>query len=230
MTIAKPHTPQPQFWYDAGKAHKRIESWAQVRNLCGDFYEQATAELFGAIRIATRGNYDYCPDLAMPTAIADYAEVKSVGNTGRIIVYQSRAAKDAALEAGGSRLVYVIWRHRTKTKDVQSVAQLYERLAASVVSCTIFSFARLNALLQTSAPRELNKQRTQAGKLLGYGDRSKGYGIGWDYPLAQISSVCDHRRLPGFVRVTTYGYLFAPFAIEWDTSIDIGAAIDARYL
>lgn len=148
---------------------------ASSRNFCGDFFEEATAVLFGGKRIRTDGTKEVCPDIFLGDG--RYLEAKSVGCSGAFLVYESRLAKDEAfIAAHGAELSYVLWRHRYKLVEGTTLADLRDGCARTTVEAMIIPLAVLAPILHAAPIIVLNK----AQKRRGYG--AKGYNNGWRMP------------------------------------------------
>lgn len=199
--------PQPTLW--PGADDTPVKSAAQVRNIAGDFAEEATAVLLGGRRITTRGDYDVCPDVIVTPGL--YAESKSVGRSNSVIVYKGRHEKDQAwVKEHNAQLWYFIWRHGADSK-VASRDEMRRNMAVSIQSCLIVSLVEMTRILHSRPVRVLNtKYATRKGDPLGYGNRSKGYGIGWCLPLSIFlrTQTIEHDSLE------VYRLKLPPFRLE----------------
>jgi hypothetical protein len=223
MKISTPRAVDNQAWLWPDARDKPIKCMAATRNLCGDFFEQATAAALGAVRLKTDGTAEVCPDLRID--LTTYLESKSVGATGASIIYASRMRKDLRFCREHEACIwYCLWHHKVKVTDLRTVRELYRHLAAGIRHVTLLPLPIVRDLTRSRALKVLNKHYTsRKGEPLAYGDRSKGYGIGWSTPLNLYHTRCEvefvHQGslnvydidLPPFtVRTTQAGRLLFP--------------------
>lgn len=164
-----------------------IHSMAQTRNLCGNFFEDLTAAALHGQRLRTSGACNYCPDVKRGDNV--FAESKSSGKNGSVIVYTGRLEKDRVFTCppdgmgmGERQLFYVVWRHGVNVcadPAPGNVADLRAALAANVRYGVVAHLGAIERACRATAPRLLNSQYSKRGGRLGYGTVEKGYGYGW---------------------------------------------------
>ncbi len=167
----------------------KFKSFAETRNVVGDFFEDLTASLTGSRRCKTDGTKDYCPDIHHEGNT--FFECKSVGKNGTVIVYRDRLEKDLKFVADGHNLYYFMWKHSVKCKQVGGFVELCESLKLSLSKIVVLDVQSLSVVAKEKECRVLNKSYDQRNNPLGYGNRSKGYGVGWCISLSRLESVCD---------------------------------------
>jgi hypothetical protein len=157
---------------------------AASRNACGDFFEEATAQLLRGARMATDCRCEVCPDVSY---CAGYAESKSVGLNGAVIIYTHRREKDLQfMRENKCSLLYAIWHHSFPVKDAHFEEELRDGLARTMESVILLPAQVLHALLLPLPTRVLNTRPTSGGgNRLGYG--TNGYGTGWSVKLATLA-------------------------------------------
>lgn len=142
----------------------RLQCVEACRNWVGDYYEEATKQLFGGHRVATHGGVDYCPDITLAPGL--HLEVKAVGKGNAAIAYDSRLAKDDAFVRQGNRLYYVLWHHTFNIPPEGIVLpKLRSGLAAVTASVLILSAEEFSRTLRAGPLMKLNSS-----------PRAKGYG------------------------------------------------------
>lgn len=169
-------------WPDEGLY---VRTAGELRWLVGDFFEAATAALPGMIRHRTDSRAAYCPDLRYGGDGGPYVECKAVGNSGHVIAYDCRLAKDAEFVAGGRGLWYWVWHHRCRATSYvgRTRAELYAGLAASLRYVVAVPWSAFSAVADTYPSRVLNsgyaegrtRNRTN-NERCGY--ITNGYGVG----------------------------------------------------
>lgn len=196
----------------------------ECRWATGQFFEDVTAEVSGAVRLRTDSRCDICPDVRFDSQ--QYGEVKAIGRGGSVIFYESRMQKDHdfALETGCD-LVYWFWHHSCPVLQATSYGELKSRLAAATKRLYVIDQSLLRESVRHRPTRVVNSAYTQSGQPLGYGGRRKGYGIGWTLPLsyfaehsqklaARLSHCVGGRysmeNVEVFVSRPQYGYLVFP--------------------
>lgn len=188
-------TVHPLLWQGADDV--LIKTSAQTRNMVGEFFEIATATAFNGRRHKTDGAADVCPDVSFGDRI--FGESKAIGLTGSVIVYRVRHNKDERFESTGARLFYFLWNHATAIDGIKTRSELRRNLARSVVDLIVVSRDAMEPAFANLPCRILNSAYTRAGKPLGYGAASKGYGDGWSIPLNALRGVAPIvRRMPMF--------------------------------
>lgn len=223
MNLPKPRISDTQgiLWADLN--NRPIRTWAQTRNLCGEFYERATAAALNSTRLRTDGTMAVCPDLRHNLHPQTFIESKSVGSTGHSIIYAARMRKDRQFsKVHDVSFMYSIWHHRVRTKDITSEFDLYERLAAGTQYLIVLPLTVVYPLARSCSLKVLNKkyrERKEGRKYLGYADRSKGYGIGWSIPLKKMQGLCPVMRQVGPISV---GQFIIPRTIVYTDAIGVG--------
>lgn len=166
-----------------------INCMAITRNLCGDFFEQATAAIGGHKRNRTDGTADYCPDLSDRLDANTYHEVKSVGRSSTSIIYAGRLEKDYRFTHAGNALNYWFWHHSVEASKAATVEDLYVSLAGSLSYVIILPYELVRTVALGRPLKMLNKKYNHR-KPNGYACRSKGYGDGYSIPLSNLKNMC----------------------------------------
>lgn len=166
-----------------------IDKMAITRNLCGEFFEQATASIGGHKRNRTDGTADYCPDLSDRLDAHTYHEVKSVGRSSTSIIYAGRLEKDYQFTHAGNCLNYWFWHHSVEVSTVKTVEELQVALSGSLSYLIILPYELVRAVALARPLKMLNKAYNTRNRN-GYACRSKGYGDGYSIPLSILKSIC----------------------------------------
>jgi hypothetical protein len=209
VRVSRPKIVNKQFVLWHGADDKTFKSIAAVRNWAGDFFEEATHALTGAVRLKTDGSCDVCPDLKLRDKV--YLESKCVGQSQSAIIYDHRFARDEKLVAHeGGEMFYCFWHHDLECNGCRTLFELRAGLATHVETLIVVKLEQLAALLKTRPIRTLNASyETRTGIPLGYG--SNGYGRGWSFPLSLLVPLCS---LPFVVDGTrAYGVTLRPYAV-----------------
>lgn len=154
---------------------RALYSMAQTRTYCGEFFEEATRDLFQADRHVTNGQADICPDLSLGN---HYMEVKSVGKGRQGLVYAQRLAHDRLLlDATGGQLTYVFWFHQIAAGECRTIAHLRASLAAGAVCVFAIPFQEIEAACRDLPPKVMNyRAATVGGKAK---TEMAGYRLPW---------------------------------------------------
>lgn len=181
-------SPAPLLFANA--LERNIRSPHELRNLIGDMVEDfATAHFPPSRRIKINGNVKINPDVHYDSN--RYFECKSCGRNGSVIIYEGRLAKDQQFVEQGNTLHYMIWSHSLDTRDIKTTDQLKSCLINSIKAITVVPLSLLVGLTNNRPVRCLNSGYTNRGNRLGYGNGSKGYGMGWCLPLKLIQAECE---------------------------------------
>lgn len=141
---------------------RTIDRPAQVRNYCGEFFEEASRILFRAQRHQTDGRATVCPDLSVGPK--RYLEVKSIGRTRQGLVYAARLEKDRRLVDSGAQLTYVFWLHSVPAQAFTTLIQLRCALARGVDQVLCIPFERLEAACRRLTPKVMNYRNATVTK------------------------------------------------------------------
>jgi hypothetical protein len=185
-----PRTPSHPVLF-VGATERPLPTLAAMRNVTGEFAEHCTAGASGGVRLKTNGTYDVCPDVFVEECRA-FCESKAVGKSGNAIVYQARLEKDVVWTAErGASLYYWFWYHRCNLTPLVGAYpwDVRQHFAGRLRGAAVLSLASLVAICASVKPKVLNKQYSQRGGRLGYGDLSKGYGIGYSVPRRAVQSL-----------------------------------------
>lgn len=195
------NTPGQTLWPHL-ELHDRPCNMAASRNFCGDFFEEATAVVFGGMRLVTDSQCDVCPDIKL-VGLNHYGEVKCIGNNGSAIIYEHRRTKDLEfISRNGVTLEYFFWRHQTSVNDYRYVGVLRESLARTVSDLVRIPATVVHAYLADKPTRVLNtKTKTDSGQRLGYG--TNGYGKGWSIPYTVLQEMAMTGRYSNFQQAQT---------------------------
>lgn len=205
-----PQIPRSLFPLETLESCERTITPAAARNVLGDFYEEATASLLGAIRLRTSSNHKVCPDLQYRQGKRIFFESKSVGKTRHVIIYQNRWEKDQRwINRHRARHYYCIWTHRLSVPGTDiTISRLHATLPDHTHCLYLIPTVVLKELITQLPLRVLNTAYIQSGpntgKRLGYGSKSSCNGIGWSIPISQIEQHC-HRTIYSFP-TSVYGY------------------------
>lgn len=134
---------------------KPIKSVGASRVLVGAFYEELTAKVFGGRRHTCSPGADYCPDVSIDERI--YLECKSVGHTGKVMVYEGRLEKDWDFSRK-RQLFYVIWRHRVRAKYYHTEQDLQAALLMGTLWCAVVPFDEIWKLCKATHLVKLNSK------------------------------------------------------------------------
>lgn len=201
--------PQQQFTLWDMEDHS-IRCMAQTRNLCGNFFEQATAALTGAKQHRTDARADMCPDLSLGE---DYFESKSIGCTARSILYLRRIANDSRLrkQHPDKRLYYCLWHHKSRMEGIKDKRELRKALSVTLCHCTLLPFEIVRDCIRRHPLKMLNKQYANRREApTGY--NTKTYGRGWSVALTEFEDLCGVTlRHPG---LSVAGVQTVPFEVR----------------
>lgn len=143
----------------------------------GDFFEEATRKLYGGIRFQTENDCDYCPDVKFRRNY--YGEVKASGRSGKIILYESRLARELQwCRENNLRLDYVVWRHRAYIPDCNSKQDIYDALACSVSTVIRVPIQILADIAATLPVKTINRWNPL------------GWNRGWQISVTRIIPYC----------------------------------------
>lgn len=184
-----------------------ITTHGYARYLTGDFFEEATATVSGAVRLKTDSRC-YCPDLRWDESI--YFETKAIGKSNRAIIYDHRLEKDRVYcRRKRISMYYWFWRHTHSVLQSPDHRHLQSSLGQSIVEIFVVSLGVVEHIVSTIPLKILNtggtiKTGPNAGQRLGYG--GKGYGKGWSLPVTELQecSALTCMYMPGFFSV--YGH------------------------
>lgn len=147
--IHQPVTPAPRLGYLAGfDCDIPITKPAQCRYYVGEYMEKIAAQLTGLPELKTNG--DWCPDFIRGK---EALEVKAIGNSRRLIIYEHRLAAD---EASGYDVSYFLWIHTAPATQATSVAALHSLLRANLRTLIVAPVGRIRELCAKAKPRKLN--------------------------------------------------------------------------
>lgn len=133
---------------------RAFHSMAQTRTYCGEFFEEATRDLFQADRHVTNGQADICPDLSLGN---HYLEVKSVGKGRQGLVYAQRLEHDRLLlDATGGKLTYIFWFHQVAAGECKTIAHLRNSLANGAVCVFAIPFPEIEAACRLLPAKIMN--------------------------------------------------------------------------
>lgn len=173
-----------------------ITSKGQARWAVGEFFEDATAAVSGAVRHRTSGVAEYCPDLRYDDAT--YFEVKGCGQSSQVILYQCRMQKDELfVREHNVALIYWLWCHKFPVLQAKTFNELGGGLSGAATQLLIVHRDVLCGIVKQMEPRVVNSGATKGGRRLGYG--LKGYGTGWTVRTSVIRQQC--RQLMGATNV-----------------------------
>ena len=134
-----------------------IASMAVTRNICGDFYEEASQHLFDAKRHRTDGSCDVCPDLSLIDRPLSFIESKSIGNTRAAIIYEHRLRKDRKfVDSINGRLTYVFWMHAARVGKLQTRGLIHAALARTTWAVYALSLQQIEKLCEFRPARKMN--------------------------------------------------------------------------
>lgn len=167
---------------------REIQKAGALRWFVGEVIEELTTEVFGGMCLRTDGCCSYCPDVQFEWG---FAECKSSGRGGRIIVYEFRAEKDRRFVEAGNRLDYIVWRHRLKLEVPVLESTFRTAMRAGVYECVRVSHQTLYNILCEQPIRTVNSGTTRSGYRLGYGTRE--YGEGWCLPVNRLKELCEQQ-------------------------------------
>lgn len=177
-----------------------LTSFGVARYAVGDFFEQATASVSGAVRLRTDHRCKVCPDLQQSPRL--FFECKGVGKNGSIIIYKGRVEKyEQFVQDTSARIVYWVWQHNFPVKSAVSYNQLHGELTQSTFRLLVFDERMLRSAIGEKIPRVVNSGATKAGNRLGYGNEAKGYGIGWLLRVNWFAERCQ--QLPNRLNFST---------------------------
>lgn len=131
-----------------------FEHFAECRYYIGDFFEEATKAYYGAVRLATLGSVDICPDHQIDEDT--FLECKSVGRNGNTILYSSQLAKHAEFVNSGKRLYYIFWLHQLDVGTCISVAELHAGLARMLRKVIVIPLGEILCATDERQQRVLN--------------------------------------------------------------------------
>lgn len=175
---------------------RAVSGAGSARYWVGDFFEEATAAVTGAVRFRTDSRCAVCPDLGKRAGDLDYYFEAKATASGKVIVYASRLAKDEALAATvGGRLYYWVWSYR-RAAAAGSRDGLRSLLAWAASSVAVVPWTVVHGLV-THTPR----------KVVNSGAGQDGGGVGWVVPTAAIKAACRARGRTA--AATVYGRPFA---------------------
>jgi hypothetical protein len=120
-----------------------LPSQAMARPFVGDFFEEATRILMGAVRLKTDATKT-CPDNQIPSG--EYIECKSVGNSGNSLLYDHRIEKYDTFMAAGNRLYYVLWRHTCPATKYKTLYALREALSRAITHVMIVEASEVHTI------------------------------------------------------------------------------------
>jgi hypothetical protein len=132
-----------------------------TRHYVGNFFEEATRILTGAMPHVTDGQADICPDFSHGDR--SFLEVKSVSTTS-VYLFKHRIQADRRLvRSTGGRLTYVYWLHHAPAAQAKTLHDLYAMLAGSIDQVLAIPFKRLSRFLRKQ-PEILLRYRAFDGK------------------------------------------------------------------
>lgn len=172
----------------------------------GDFIEALTCETTTAEGLVADGSRVWCPDVQFDRAT--FGEVKAVGNSNQIVIYEDRLKKDKEhienpclwTSEAFPKLLYLFWRHKTNVKQCSTLYELRESLASTTFSLTIADLATVWELLSVRECRIVNSAiMKRSGKVNGYGALEKGYGVGWTLSVSDVQKRCSSMQVKEMV-------------------------------
>jgi hypothetical protein len=131
-----------------------FEHFAECRYYIGNFFEEATKEYYGAVRLSTIGSVDICPDHQLDETT--FFECKSVGRNGNSILYASQLEKHSAFVSTGKQLYYVFWLHQLDVSTCISVGELHAGLARSLRKVIVVPLEVITRATEGRQQRTLN--------------------------------------------------------------------------
>lgn len=196
------HLLFPELGYES-----RVCTIAACRNYMGDLFEELTVDLVGGKRLKTDSTKDVCPDIQIEDNL--FAESKSIGCSGAIIVYQCRLEKDLEfLAETGAQMHYVLWHHSCRITEGAPLGDLRTLALTKVRSVTVIPLPALAEILKQSPLITLNKKCRNRG----YG--AYGYTDGYRIPYAKVRDALPSQ--PEAVTATAYGRTTNPFTVYGD--------------
>lgn len=120
--------------------------------------------------------------------------MKSCGNTGSVILYDNRIAKDRRLlnARPGRRLKYVVWRHTLEVgKTVaasNALADLHVGLLRATKGFAVVDFDNIEAWCELRPVKVMNTGYFAGSSARRCGYNEDGYGRGWSMPFREA---CD---------------------------------------
>jgi len=175
MKLPKLRPRQLVFQWDSN--HKRCQYWSDT---IGQFFEEATASLTGGRRFATENGVEYCPDVAISPLV--FAESKSVGRGGRMIMYESRLQRELKwCIAHQVTIDYYIWRHRCDTKTCETETDVLAALASTCENVVVLGIVELAKYLDEHAP---------PSRIINNYGRMRG----WHVPFTQLMKLTNAEK------------------------------------
>ncbi len=171
----------------------------RCRVLVGDFMEEATAAISGGKRLKTDSTKVTCPDVQISKH--RFLESKSIGLSGKAIIYEERLKRDFKFCSAGRELFYCFWSHRFKVSQAESKAELHKAIKKHLVDVVIVPFDVLWSIYSKIPAKLLNNAYTKNGKRIGWG--SNGHSMGWNVSIKQLRGLCH--RLGTIHRIEVYG-------------------------
>ncbi len=146
----------------------------------GDFFEQATAALVCGQQLPLSVGNGYCPDVKAGEDY--YIESKSVGRSGRAIIYECRNRRQLLWCNKGQRyLDYFFWIHDAKLKSCRSSESVKKKLASHVSELLVIPQNLVQSLL--TAPAWIINNGNPIG-----------YRQGWQVPYNKLITLCTVKQ------------------------------------
>lgn len=143
------HTPAPRLGYLAGfDCDIPLTKPAQCRYYVGEYMEKITAQLTGLPELTTHGQW--CPDFIRGN---EAIEVKSIGKSRRVIIYDHRLTAD---ERSGYIISYFLWIHSANALNAKTVAELHSMLRANLLRLVIVSASTIRQACAKAKSRKIN--------------------------------------------------------------------------
>lgn len=162
------------------------------RYVIGDFMESLTASVLGCDRHVCSSKAEYCPDMSIRPGDGllgrIYVECKAVGLTKEAFVYAGRLAKDRIFYNEGNDLFYVIWHHKVKTLNYDTVEDLQSALLQKLQWMAVVPFPYIDELSKKLPEEKINTRYGIKHYKRPYGESSNAriYGSGIRIPLVLI--------------------------------------------
>ncbi len=185
-----------------------------IRAAVGDFFEEMSRLILNGTRLATDSRADICPDIHVNPKL--FAESKSIGNSGAIIVYAARLENDLAfVQKNGVDLIYCFWNHKARFVDGMTEMQVRDLLAASIQSVTLISLKELSTRLKATKLRALCRRREEETK--GYG--SEKYCMGYRLALSRVRK--EMPLLGMYHGPEVYGRIAGPYEVYGEAGLEV---------
>jgi hypothetical protein len=171
-----------------------ITRYAEARPFSGDFFEARTSELVNGIRLRTDSTADICPDIREVNHPNRFHESKSVGSSGRALIYKCRWDNDERFVALGNRMTYWFWLHEAKVVLGQSKSEYERKLYDATTGVIILSHRALATVLSALPVKSINNLNRLARRPpTGFGGDVR-YGNGWSIPVTLLKQAGEYSK------------------------------------